>query len=141
MMNSLLNYLFLASYKYAYYSKTEFIQTSVIHITSCLDTLRKNSRLFVFKINQLWVTVLYSSFVHQLKVLIVCFCTCDFASHIGPFLPRMKFSDNGSHQSLAKTGWEVPNTATPHLHPLLVKGHTLITKCNFSLFSTHLHPE
>lgn len=40
-MNSLLNYLFLVSYKYAYYSKTEFIETSVIHITSCLDILEK----------------------------------------------------------------------------------------------------
>lgn len=47
-MNSLSNYLFLVSYKYAYFSKTEFIQTPVIHITSCLDTLRKNSRLFLF---------------------------------------------------------------------------------------------
>lgn len=64
--------------------------------------------------------------------MIVWFCTCDFASHIGLFLPGMKFSGNGSHQSLAKTGWEVPNTdTTPHLHHLLVKGHTLITKCNF----------
>lgn len=41
MMNSLLNYLFVVSYKYACYSKTEFIKTSVIHITSCLDTFEK----------------------------------------------------------------------------------------------------